>query len=91
MQLSQNQEICSEFFPAFSKSTESLEHFEQEDDLQRLFISKNYRLQKAGLFKNLKSPVPEHLWTANMLKGPKHFLNLHSSIFLIFFDHSERE
>ena len=25
----------------------------------------------------------------NMLKGPKDFLNLHGSTFVIFFDHSE--
>ena len=51
----------------------------------------NYRLQIAGWLKSLKSPVSEHLWTVNMLKRPKHFLNLHGSIFVIFFDHSERE
>ena len=49
----------------------------------------NYRLQKAGLLKWLKCPVSEHLWTVNMLKGPKHCLNLHSSIFAIYFDHCE--
>ena len=38
-----------------------------------------------------KEPVTEHLWTANMLKGPKHCLNLHGRIFVIFFDHSERK
>ena len=51
----------------------------------------NYRLQKAELLKCPKSALPEHLWTVNVLKGPKHFLNLNSSIFLMFFDHSERE
>ena len=50
-----------------------------------------YRLQKAGLLKCLKSPVSEHLWTVNMLKGPKHCINLKGSIFVIFFDHSERK
>ena len=38
-----------------------------------------------------KNPVSEHLWTANMLKGPKRNLNLHRSIFLISFYHSERK
>ena len=51
----------------------------------------NYRLQKAGLLKCLKIAVSEHLWTANMLKGPKHCLNLHGIIFIIFFAHSERQ
>ena len=57
----------------------------------RGYIFRNYRLQKAGLVKCLKSPVSEHLWTANMLKGPKRCFNLHGRIFLIFFDHSERK
>ena len=34
-----------------------------------------------------KATVSEHLWTVNMLKGPKHCLNLHGSVFVIFFDH----
>ena len=33
----------------------------------------NYRLQKAWLLKCLKSPLSEHLWTGNMLKGLKDF------------------
>ena len=33
----------------------------------------------------------EHLWTVNMLKAPKHCLNQHGSIFVKFFDHSERK
>ena len=45
----------------------------------------NYRLQKAGLLKCLKNSVSEHLWTVNMLKGSKDFLNQHGIIFLIFF------
>ena len=49
----------------------------------------NYRLPKRGLLKCLKSLVSEHLWTVNMLKGPKDCLILHGSIFVIFFDHCE--
>ena len=45
----------------------------------------NFRLQKARLLKWLKSPLPEHSWLANMLNGPKHCLNVHGSIFVIFF------
>ena len=45
----------------------------------------NYRLQKAGLLKCLKSLVSEHLRKVNMLKGPKDCPNLHDSFFVIFF------
>ena len=44
----------------------------------------NYKLKKAGLLKWLKSPVSEHLWGVNMLKGTKHCLNQHDSIFVVF-------
>ena len=50
----------------------------------------NYRVEKAGLLKWLKRPMPEHLWTVNVLKGPKDCLILHGGIFVIFFYHSER-
>ena len=50
-----------------------------------------YRLQKAGLLTCRKSPVSEHLRKGNILKGRKHCLNQHDSIFVIFFDHSERK
>ena len=50
----------------------------------------NYRLEKAELLKWTEKLVSEHLLTVNMLKDPKHCLNLHGSIFVIFFDHSER-
>ena len=49
----------------------------------------NYRLQKAGLLKCLKSPVSEHLWPVNILKAPKSCLNVHGSSFVRLFDHSE--
>ena len=52
---------------------------------------RNYRLQKAGLLKCLKSPVSEHLWTVNMLKGLKHCLNLHGGIFVIFLEHLDKK
>ena len=38
-----------------------------------------------------KKPVPEHLWRVNLVKGPKHCLNMHGRIFVIFFDHSDIE
>ena len=51
----------------------------------------NYRLQKARLLKCLKRPVSEYFRPVNILKAPKHCLNIHSGIFIIFFDHSERK
>ena len=45
----------------------------------------NYKLQKAEFFKCPKRPMSEHLWRVKMLKGPKDCLNLHGTIFLIFF------
>ena len=45
----------------------------------------NYRLQNEGLLKCLKTSVSEHLWTVNMLKGPKDCLNLQCSIFCHIF------
>ena len=51
----------------------------------------NYRLKKPELLKCPKKQVSGHLRTVNMLKGPKHCLNPHGSIFVIFFDHSKRK
>ena len=48
-----------------------------------IFFS-NDTLQIAGLPKYPKSPVSEHWWTVNMLKGPKDWLNVHGSFFYIF-------
>ena len=50
-----------------------------------------YRFENMALLTCLKSLVSEHLWMVNMLKGPKDCLNLNGSIFVIFFDHSERK
>ena len=50
----------------------------------------NYRHEKGQLLKCPKNSVSERLWTVNMLNGPKHCLNPHDSIFVIFFDHSQR-
>ena len=36
-----------------------------------------------------KSTVSELLWIVKMLKGSKDCLNLHGSIFFVFFDSSE--
>ena len=51
----------------------------------------NYTLEKAELLKCPKSPASQHLWTVNMLNGPKHCLNTQGSIFVIAFDRSEKK
>ena len=51
----------------------------------------NYKLEQVGLLKCLNSPVSEHLFIVNMFKDPKDYLNLHGSIFVIFFVQSERK
>ena len=38
-----------------------------------------------------KASVSEHLWTVNILKGPKHGLNSQGSFFVIFFDHPQKK
>ena len=52
---------------------------------------RNYRLSKTRLVNSLKSAVPEHPSTVNMLKGSKHLWNLHETTFIIFFHYSEGE
>ena len=65
-----------------------MDYFKKKDDFRRLFVSKIINW-KSGLLKSLKSSVSAHLWTVNMLKSAKNCLNLHGSMFVIFFDHSE--
>ena len=48
MQLSQNQKLFTHFFPAFPKSTYHLEHFEKEDEPQRIFVSEIIDCKKPG-------------------------------------------
>ena len=38
-----------------------------------------------------ENPVSEHLCAVNMLRGSKHYLNQHDSIFVRFFDPYERK
>ena len=84
MQLSQNQKIFAQFFSAFPESTKNLEYFQRKRWASEVICFWNYKQQKAGLLKCLKSPVSENLWTVNMLKGPKHCTNLYGSIFVTF-------
>ena len=45
----------------------------------------NHTLEKIWFLECLKILASEHFLTVNMLKGPKHCFNLHSSIFVNFF------
>ena len=90
MILSQNQKIFSEFFAHFRNLHKIWNPF------KKIWASEvisfwNYRLQKVGLLKSLKSLLSEHLWRVNMFKGAKCSSNMHGSIFVIFFDHFERK
>ena len=84
MQLSQNQKIFSQFFFWISEIYINFGTLSKGRLSPEVIYFENYRLQKAGSLKCLKSLVSEHLWTVNMLKGPKDCLNLHGSIFVIF-------
>ena len=48
MQLSEKLKTFSQFFPAFSKSSWSFEHFQKEDDAHSLFISEGTAWEKHG-------------------------------------------
>ena len=45
---------------------------------------RNYRLPKTWLYHSLKSAIPEHPSSVNMLNGPKHLRNLNEGIFIRF-------
>ena len=90
MQLSQNQKIFSQF-SFISKICIKFRIVWKRRWSSEVISFLYYRLEKAGLLKCLKSLVSEQLWTANILKGPKHCLNFRSRIFVIFFDHPEKK
>ena len=48
MQVSSNQKIFSESFPAFPESTQNFGYFEREDEPQRLFVSEIIDFQMRG-------------------------------------------
>ena len=66
-----------------------MEDFEEKDEPQRLFVSEIIDWKKTGLLKCPKSLMSEHICTVNMLKVPKHCINVHGSIFVIFFEDLE--
>ena len=91
MILSPNKKIFSQLFSAFSGIYIIFGILWNKRWASEVIFFWNYRLQKAALLQCTKSWVSEHLWTVNMLKGLKHCINLHGSIFVWFFDHSERK
>ena len=90
MQLSRNQKKFFNFFRHFWELHKILNTFKKIWAAEMISY-RNYRVEKAELLKWTKNLVWEHLSTVKMLKDPKHCLNLHGSIFVIFFDHSERK
>ena len=78
------------FFPHFRNLHKILNTLKKKR-ASELICFGNYRLEKAGLLKCLKSPVSEHLWAVNMLRGPKNILNQNASNFVVFFDQYERK
>ena len=51
------------------------------------FVFPKLRTPKTWKDKRLKSPVSDDHSTSNMINVPKHFTNLHHSIFIKFIDH----
>ena len=78
----------SHFFAIFLK-TKVFEYFEQKKALIAYMFWKVPSVKEVPR-SILKSPISEHPLTDNMLKDPKHCLNLHHSTFIIFFHHSRR-
>ena len=91
MQLSPNQKIFCEFIFCISTIYIQFEILWKRRWPSEVISFSTYRQQNAGLLKCQESPVSKHYWTVNMLKGLEHFTNLHSSIFLWFFEQCEKE
>ena len=84
MQLPNQQKSFPECFAPFLKSTSNFLIFSKKRWPSQLLYSWNYRLSITWLDKYLKSPVSEHRFSVNMLKGPKGCWNLHGGTFIIF-------
>ena len=85
MQLSKKQKSFSQFLPTFLKFRLDFKHFEKKMTLIA-FVFLKVRTPKTWLDKCLKSPVSEDTSTSNMTDVPKHYWNLHHTIFIIFID-----
>ena len=89
MLLSQNQKHFLNFFLHFWNLPKIWNTLNKIDEPRKLFVSEIIDCKNRGYLNATKSLVSEHLWTVNMLKGPKYCLILHGSIFVIFSGHSE--
>ena len=88
MYLSQKQNVFSQLFFSFLKSTLNFEHFQKKLTAELMYF-RNYLHRKTCLDKYLKTPVWEDPSTCRMLSGPKHWFNLNASTFTILIDHYE--
>ena len=70
MQLSQSQKIYLNFFLYFMNVHKIWNTLKKKMSLTGYSFLK-LKTSKAGLLKCLKNPMSEHLWTVNMLMGPK--------------------
>ena len=85
IQLSQKQNTFSELLAAFLKYSLTFEDFESSMTLIA-FVFRKLPTTKSKLDKCLKSLVSEVPSTSNMADVPKHYWNLHYSIFMWFID-----
>ena len=85
MELSKKQKTFPEFVASVLTCTTNFEHFEKKRWSLQLMYFRNYRLQKIWLDKCLKSLVPQHYSTVNMLKVSKYCWNLLPAAFLSHF------
>ena len=91
MQLSQYQQNFSEFFFCISGVYIKFWILSKKSWASQFISYWNYRLEKAELLQSPKKPISERFLAVNMLKGPKQCLNVHRSVFRIFFGHSQRK
>ena len=86
LQLSQKQKTFSELLAKFLKSRLNFKHFEKKMTLIA-FVLWNLPTPKTLLDKCLKHPVSVHRSTRKTVDVPKHCLNLHHSILILFTNH----
>ena len=77
-----NKKIFLIFSVHFSNLHQILNIFKQRWPSQLMYL-RNYELRKTWLDKCLKSPVSEDSLTDNIRNGPKHWLNVTKSTFII--------
>ena len=86
VELSQNQNEFSAFFPHFRNLHKFLNTLKKKVEPHMSFLSEIIDWKKGSYLNAQKATVSEHLWTHKRLNRMKHCLNLHGSIFVIIFD-----